>query len=152
MDKGCTTGGMSRHALCIIRIVLGVIFFMHGSQMVLGWFGGSGLAATVQAMSQMGLPTVLVYMLCFGEFLGGIALFFGVLTRLAALGIMVIMIGAVITVHWKNGFFINWYMTPGKGHGYEYNLALIAMSLSLLLGGSGCCSIDNLFCKKKEFV
>ncbi len=151
MDKSCTFGeSASKHSLTIIRVVLGVIFFMHGSQKVMGWFGGGGLAATVQGMTQMGLPAVLVYTVAFTEFLGGIALIFGLLTRLAAFGIMCVMIGAVVTVHWKNGFFLNFYMTPGIGHGYEYNLALIAMSLSLIFGGSGCCALDNFFCRKKE--
>lgn len=130
-------------------MVLGVIFFMHGGQKVMGWFGGQGLAATVQGMTGMGLPAVLVYIVAFTEFLGGIALFFGLLSRLAAFGVMCVMIGAVITVHWPNGFFLNFYMTPGVGHGYEYNLALIAMSLGVILGGGGGCAIDNLCCKKK---
>lgn len=153
MEKTCAVReGAAGFALTIVRIVLGIIFFMHGGQKVMGWFGGGGLAATVSGMTQMGLPAAIVYVVAFTEFLGGIALVFGILTRLAAFGILCVMVGAVVTVHWKNGFFINWYMTPGKGHGYEYNLALIAMSLSLILGGSGCCSIDGLCCRKKELA
>jgi putative oxidoreductase len=139
----------SGHALTVIRVVLGIIFIMHGSQKVLGLFGGLGLAGTVGAFVQMKMPAPLAYMVCFGELSGGIALVFGFLTRIAAAGIIIIMIGAVVTVHWANGFFLNWYMIPGHGHGYEYNLALIAMSISLILGGPGGCAIDNLFCKKK---
>lgn len=135
--------GHKRYALTIVRVVLGVIFLMHGGQKVLGWYGGLGLAGTVDAMTQMGLPTVVVYVDIFTEFLGGIALIFGLLSRLAAFGIMCMMIGAVVTVHWKNGFFINWFMVPNMGHGYEYNLALIAMSLSIIIGGGGGCAIDN---------
>lgn len=146
----CTVGkGSGEIALTVIRLVLGLIFFMHGGQKVMGWFGGGGLTATVQAMTGMGLPAVLVYLVAFGEFLGGIGLLTGTLTRVAAAGITIIMAGAIVTVHRKNGFFINWFMTPGKGHGFEYNLALIAMSLSLILGGGGRCAIDNLFCRKK---
>lgn len=140
--------GMKGSALTVVRVVLGIIFFMHGSQKVLGWWGGGGLAATVQGMTGMGLPAVLVHIVCFTEFLGGIALFFGLLTRLAALGILLVMVGAVVTVHGPNGFFINWFLKPGVGHGYEYNLALIAMSLSLILGGGGCWALDGLCCKK----
>ncbi len=103
--------------------------------------------ATVQAMSGMGLPIPLVYVVCFTEFLGGIALVFGILTRLAAFGIMCVMLGAIFTVHLKNGFFINWFLKPGVGHGFEYNLALVAMSLSLILGGPGCCAADNRCCR-----
>lgn len=146
----CKHNGFRCCALSLVRFVLGVIFFMHGSQKVLGWFGGGGLAATVQGMTQMGLPAVLVYIVSFTEFLGGIALIFGLLSRLAAFGVMCVMIGAVITVHWQNGFFLNWYMTPGKGHGFEYNLALIAMGLAVVIGGGGCLSIDGFFCRKKQ--
>lgn len=142
--RGCSTGGISQHALAIIRIVLGVIFFMHGAQKVLGWFGGGGLAGTVQIMSGMGLSTTIIYLVSFGELLGGIGLILGLLTRLAALGILIIMAGAVVTVHWKHGFFL-------QNQGYEYNFALIGMCVSLILGGSGCCALDRLFCRKQEF-
>lgn len=142
---GC---GMKKYALTIVRIVLGIIFLMHGGQKVLGWFGGAGLAGTVSGMTQMGLPAILVYIVAFTEFLGGAALILGLLSRLAAFGIMCVMVGAVVTVHLKNGFFINWYMTPNVGHGFEYNLALIAMSLGVIIGGPGGCALDNLWCKK----
>jgi putative oxidoreductase len=122
---------------------LGVIFFMHGSQKVLGWFGGGGLVETVKGFTGMGMPAVVAYLVCFGEFLGGIGLIVGCLSRVAALGILIIMIGAVATVHWKNGFFL-------QNQGYEYNLALIALALGVILGGPGCCAFDNLFCRKKE--
>lgn len=140
---------MERISLTVVRVVSGIIFFVHGAHKVLGLFGGGGLAATVQSMSQMGLPPAVVYLVCFTEFLGGIALILGVLTRVAATGIMIEMIVAIIMVHGKNGFFINWFMIPDKGHGYEYNLALIAMSLALVLSGGGVLALDNLCPKKK---
>ncbi len=151
MEKSCgIRGHVQPYALTVVRLVLGIIFLMHGSQKVLGLFGGGGLAATVQGMTQMGMPALLAYVVSFTEFLGGIALLFGLLTRLAALGIMIDMIGAIATVHGKNGFFINWFLKPGVGHGYEYNLALISMSLALILGGSGPLAVDNFCCNKKE--
>ncbi len=136
---------LGRCALTVVRVVLGIIFFMHGSQKVLGWFGGGGLAATVQSMTGMGLPAFLVYLVAFTEFLGGIGLLFGCLTRLAALGILGVMVGAVVTVHWSHGFFL-------QNQGYEYNLALIGMSLGLIFGGGGAYALDNLWCKKKEGI
>jgi putative oxidoreductase len=147
----CKSNGYRCCALSIVRFVLGVIFFMHGGQKVMGWFGGGGLSATVQAMSA-NLPVFLVYLVAFGEFLGGIALIVGFLSRLAAAGIGIIMIGAVVTVHWQNGFFLNWFLTPGKGHGFEYNLALIAMALAVVVGGSGCIALDGFWCRKKERI
>lgn len=136
----CKSNGYRCCALSLVRLVLGVIFFMHGGQKVMGWFGGQGLAATVQMMSA-NLPVILVYLVAFGEFLGGIALIVGFLSRFAAAGIFIIMAGAIATVHWKNGFF-----APG---GFEYPLALAAMALAVVLGGAGCLSIDSFFCRKK---
>lgn len=154
MGCGCGSNGScacawGKWALTLVRVVLGVIFFMHGAQKVLGWFGGGGLAATVDGMTKMGLPAAVVYAVCFGEFLGGIGLITGTLSRIAAAGVGIIMIGAVVTVHWKNGFFLNWYLTPDVGHGFEYNLALIAMSLAIVLGGPGRYAIDNRCCQSK---
>jgi putative oxidoreductase len=131
-------------SLFILRIVLGIIFFAHGAQKVLGWYGGHGLKGTVGFMASMGLPVPLAYLVCFFEFLGGIGLILGFLTRLAALAIAVVMVGAIATVHWKNGFFMNWELTPGKGHGFEANLAFLAMALAILLDGAGLLSIDAL--------
>ena len=131
-------------SLFIIRIVLGIIFFAHGAQKVLGWYGGHGLKGTVGFMASMGLPVPIAYMVCFFEFLGGIGLIVGFLTRLAALAIAVVMVGAIATVHWKQGFFINWELKPGKSHGIEANLAFLAMALALFLDGAGLLSIDRL--------
>ena len=137
----CKSAGHKCCALSIVRLVLGIIFFMHGAQKVLGWFGGQGLSATVQMMSA-NLPVILAYMVAFGELLGGIALIVGFLSRLAAAGIFIIMAGAVTTVHWKNGFF--------APQGFEYPFALAAMALSIVIGGGGCLALDRLFCKGKE--
>lgn len=131
-------------SLFTIRIVLGIIFFAHGAQKVLGWYGGHGLKGTVGFMASRGLPVPIAYMVCFFEFLGGIGLIVGFLTRLAALAIVVVMVGAIATVHWKNGFFMNWELAPGKGHGIEANLAFLAMALAILLDGAGLFSVDLL--------
>jgi putative oxidoreductase len=131
-------------SLFIIRIVLGIIFFAHGAQKVLGWYGGHGLKGTVGFMTSMGLPAPIAYLVCFFEFLGGIGLIVGFLARLAALAIAVVMFGAIATVHWKSGFFMNWELAPGKGHGIEANLAFLAMALAILLDGAGLFSIDAL--------
>jgi putative oxidoreductase len=138
----CKAAGHKCCALSIVRLVLGIIFFMHGSQKVMGWFGGPGLSGIVQMMTGMGMPAIVAYLVAFGEFLGGIGLIVGCLSRFAAAGIFIIMVGAIVTVHWKNGFF--------APQGFEYPLALAAMALSIVIGGGGCVAIDRLFCKKKE--
>jgi putative oxidoreductase len=131
-------------SLLILRVVLGIIFFAHGAQKVLGWFGGYGLKGTVGYMKSEGLPAPIAYMVCFIELLGGLGLIVGLLTRLAALGIAVVMVGAIATVHWKKGLFINWEMTPGKGHGFEANLGYLAMAVALILDGGGSLALDQL--------
>jgi putative oxidoreductase len=120
----------------ILRLALGVIFFAHGAQKVLGWFGGHGLAATVSGMGQMGIPAFLAYIASFTEFLGGLGLIFGVLARLSALGILINMVVAVLKVHLANGFFMNW-MGNQKGEGFEYHLLAMAIALMVLLAGPG---------------
>jgi putative oxidoreductase len=131
-------------AITVVRVVLGVIFFAHGSQKVLGWFGGYGLKGTTEYFVSTGLSRPLAYLVCFFEFLGGLGLFFGFLTRLAALAVGIVMVGAIARVHWRNGFFLNWEITPGKGHGLEANLAYLAMAIACLIAGGGALSLDGL--------
>jgi putative oxidoreductase len=131
-------------AIFVIRVVLGVIFFAHGAQKVLGWFGGHGLKGTTAYFASMGMPLPLAYVVCFVEFLSGIGLIVGFLARLCSLGVAAVMIGAMVTVHWQHGFFLNAELKPGKGHGIEYTLALLAMSVAILIAGAGAFSIDRV--------
>ena len=128
----------------MVRLGLGVIFFAHGAQKVFGWFGGRGLSATIAGFRQMNIPPAATVLAAFIECFGGLAVLVGFLTRPAALGLIAVMLVAIAKVHAAHGFFLNWSMTPGKGHGYELNLALIAMALALLIGGGGVLSIDRL--------
>ena len=128
----------------VVRLGLGVIFFAHGAQKVPGWFGGSGLKGTVGHMSQMGVPAPAAMAAAFVEFLGGIGMVLGFLVRPAALGIIVVMVVAIAKVHGRHGLFLNMGNVPGRGHGFEFNLALIAMALGILIGGAGVLSIDRL--------
>jgi putative oxidoreductase len=117
------------------------VFFAHGAQKVFGWFGGHGLKATIQAFQQyMKVPPAATALAAFIECFGGLALIVGVLARPSALGIIGVMLVAVAKVHWKNGFFMA--SQPGQGNGWEYNFALIAMALAVLIGGAGALSID----------
>ena len=68
---------------------------------------------------------------------------FGFLTRIAALGIIAIMVGAIAQVHWPNGFDIT-------KHGYEYNLAIITMCACLVLGGPGPIAVDRWFSLRRQ--
>src|ERR1700691_2373724 len=106
----------------IIRVVLGVVFFAHGAQMALGWFGGAGLRSTVRVFQQqLRIPAPLALLSVAAEFLGGLGLIVGLLSRIAALGIAAVMLVAVLTVHWKFGFFMNWYGDK-LGQGIKYHI------------------------------
>src|ERR1700719_4403035 len=96
-------------AATILRLVPGVIFFAHGAQKMLGWFGGYGFTGTMGFFTQqLHIPAVLAFLAICAEFLGGIGLVLGLLGRVAAFGILCDMLVAVWLVHFKFGFFINW--------------------------------------------
>ena len=128
----------------VVRVALGVVFFAHGAQKTFGWFGGHGLTATIGGVRQMNVPPAATALAAFTECFGGLALIIGLLARPAALGLILVMLVAIAKVHGKHGFFLNFAMTPGKGHGYDFNLALSALALSVLIGGAGVFSIDRL--------
>jgi putative oxidoreductase len=128
----------------VVRLGLGIVFFAHGAQKTFGWFGGHGLSATIGGFRQMNIPPAATVLAAFIECFGGLALILGLLARPVALALILVMLMAIVKVHGRNGFFLNFAMTPGKGHGYEFNLALIALALSILIGGAGALSIDRL--------
>ena len=128
----------------VVRLGLGIVFFAHGAQKTFGWFGGRGLSATVAGFRQMNIPPAAATLAALVECLGGLALIVGFLARPSALGLIAVMLVAIVKVHARHGFFINFAQTPGKGHGFEFNLALIVMALSILIGGAGALSIDRL--------
>ncbi len=136
--------GPARLGAVIVRLALGAIFIAHGAQKVLGWWGGLGFSGTIDAFAKQGMPPALTILVMIGEFFGGLGVFFGALTRIAALGPAIVMAGAIATVHWKNGFFMNWFNVPGRGHGFECHLAYLAMALSLVFTGAGPLSLDAL--------
>jgi len=137
-------GTSASWSLLVVRIALGIVFFAHGAQKTFGWFGGYGLSATIGGFRQMNIPPAATVLAAFTECFGGLAVIVGLLARPAAFGLILVMLVAIAKVHGKHGFFLNFAMTPGKGHGYELNLALIGMALSIVIGGAGALSIDRL--------
>ena len=133
-------------SLTILRLVLGVVFFAHGAQKMLGWFGGYGFHGTMGFFTHMGMPAAVAFLIICTEFFGGLGLIVGLLTRIAALGIGCEMIGAIFMVHLPNGFFMNWVGTQ-KGEGFEYHLLVIAVAATLLLRGAGAFSVDRALTK-----
>src|SRR5580700_9598291 len=104
-------------ATAILRLVLGIVFFAHGAQKMLGWFGGYGFSGTMNFFtSAMHIPAPLAFLAIMAEFLGGLGLIVGFLARIAAFGIAVNMAVAIFMVHIHNGLFMNWYGNQ-KGEG-----------------------------------
>lgn len=122
-----------------LRIPVGIIFAAHGAQKLFGWFGGYGLEGTGQWMDSIGLsPGYLMALLAGGtEFFGGLALIFGLLVRPASAALAFAMLIAIFSVHFQNGLFMS-------NNGYEFGLALVAASVSLLFSGAGRASVDRL--------
>jgi putative oxidoreductase len=128
-----------------LRIVLGVIFFAHGAQKVLGSFEGPGLANFTGAPAPFNFMRPSWFWMgaaAFSEFVGGILILLGLLTRVGAFFIACVMLTAIAGVHWPN-FFAN-------KRGFEYPLALFAIVLSLLISGGGSLSVDQAMGGKRR--
>lgn len=129
----------------MLRIPLGLIFMAHGSQKLLGLFGGKGLTATFSSFERdLGIPAIFTLLAIIAEFGGGFGILTGFLTRLSAAGISAVMLVAIYKIHWAHGFFLNMGCTPGHGHGIEYNIALLGIALYLMIAGGGRWCLDRL--------
>ena len=130
--------GLERLAVLILRLFLGFAFTMHGSQKLLGAFGGGGVSGVAGMMGKLGIePSLLwAWVVSITEFVGGVCLFFGFLTRFWAAGLVIDMAVAVVKVHLVNGFFV------GK-NGFELPLTFGVIALVILLTGPGSMSMDR---------
>ena len=129
----------------VLRVPAGIIFTAHGAQKLFGAFGGYGLEGTGKWMASIGLEPGYLMALGAGsaEFFGGIALLLGLLTRPAAAVLAFTMLVAIFAVHAGNGLFMS-------NNGYEFGLALLAISGSLGITGGGAYSIDRLLVRVPE--
>ena len=134
--------------LTVIRLIMGIVFFAHGAQKALGWFGGPGFSGMMAGFEHQGIPPIFAFLAICAEFLGGLGLIVGLLGRIAAFGIMCNMVVAIATVHLHNGLFMNWTGTK-TGEGFEYHLLALAMGLTVLVRGSGPLSIDHFLTKHR---
>lgn len=130
-------------AALIARVTLGLVILPHGLQKLLGIFGGYGFSATVGAFTGMGIPTPVAVLVILAESFGALFLILGLISRLSALGIGLVMLGAVFTVHTQFGFFMNWYGTAA-GEGFEYHLLALGLALIVLVRGGGKWSLDGV--------
>jgi len=132
-------------SLLLLRVALGIVFVAHGGQKLFGLWGGAGLEATMHTFERnMGIPSFLTLMVGVAEFFGGLAVFAGLVTRFASGALAGVMVGAIFLAHLKHGFFINWELLRGKGHGIEFDVTLLAVALALVLSGPGRISLDRL--------
>jgi putative oxidoreductase len=127
----------------VLRTALGVIFIAHGLPKLLPLWGG-GPSTTAAYFSSLALPTPYALALMVGvlEVGGGALLIVGYQALWVALAFLVHQAVAVWKVHLAHGFFLNWSLTPGLGHGYEFNRLIVAGLLCLALSGAGALSID----------
>ncbi|MGH9379689.1 MAG: DoxX family protein [Thermoanaerobaculia bacterium] len=126
----------------IASLTLGIVFFPHGAQKMLGWFGGPGFAGEMELLTGIGIPAFFAFLVILGEFFGALGLIVGFLSRAAAAGIAVIMAGAVFIAHLQHGFFMNWSgQQPGEG--FEYHLLALALCAVVMIRGSGAGSVDR---------
>ncbi|MGZ4815620.1 MAG: DoxX family protein [Terriglobales bacterium] len=118
--------------LLALRVVLGVIMIGHGYGKVFG-----GLHKHAQFVASLGMPGWLGYVSAAAEFLGGILLVIGLITRIAAIAVCINMLVAIFKVHLHNGLL-------GQG-GYQFPLALAAMAFAIIFMGAGPISLDWVF-------
>lgn len=133
------------YAALALRIPAAIIFIAHGAQKLFGAFGGYGLEGTGQWMASIGLEPGYQMALLAGsaEFFGGIALLIGLLVRPTALMLSITMVVAIFSVHFANGLFMT-------NNGYEFALALLAISVSLMFSGAGKVALDNVLLERLD--
>lgn len=132
----------------ILRFTLGLVMFPHGAQKLLGWYGGFGFSGTMDFFTgTMHLPWLIALLVIIAESFGSVALLAGLLTRFTAASLAVIMMGAIVTTHLPNGFFMNWFGKQ-QGEGYEYHLLVIGIGLALLVTGAGTWSVDKVIAER----
>jgi putative oxidoreductase len=132
--------------LTILRLAAGIMILPHGLQKTFGWFGGAGFSAQMAGFERGHIPAVFAFLAIMAEFLGGIGLILGALTRIAAFGLAVNMLVGVYLLNWANGFFMNWTGLQ-KGEGFEFHLLVVAIALVLMAKGGGAASVDQAIAK-----
>jgi putative oxidoreductase len=138
--------------LTLARVALALVFLGHGTQKVFGWFGGLGFDGTLEMFERtMGIPPALTVMAMTAEVLGGLGLLVGLLARVAAGGVLVVMIVAPFANGLYVRFFMNW-TGRNPGEGFEYHLLAIALILTILVHGAGAASLDRVIAARDASV
>jgi putative oxidoreductase len=133
----------------VARVALSLILVPHGAQHALGWFGGYGFSGTLAWMTgTLGFPAALAALGIVTELLAPIALLLGVGGRLAA-GLLFVHMAFAASIHFKHGFFMNWFGALRTGEeGFEYHLLAMALAAVVVLAGSGALSVDRKLARR----
>ena len=144
---------MELYGPAVLRLAAGAVFMAHGAQKLFGIWGGGGPAGTAAFFEQLGFSPAYPLALIVGvvELIGGLMLVIGAFTLAASLVLIVNMAAAAWTAHLASGFFINWALTPGRGHGYEFHLLMIGALAALMFTGAGAFSIDRRRARAAEY-
>ena len=130
-------------AATIARLTVGLIILPHGIQKVFGLYGGEGFSGTMKRFTkEMGFPSIIAFLIISIEFFGAVFLILGFASRIMALGVIVLMIGAILVSHRQYGYFLNWHNTK-EGEGMQFNLLMIGTCIVVMILGSGKIGLDN---------
>lgn len=134
--------------LALLRVTLGLVMFPHAAQKMFGWFGGYGIEGTMGFLTgNVGLPALVAAAVIAFEFAGSLSLLSGLASRAGAAMIATVMVGAVVTTHLQNGFFMNWGGAQA-GEGFEYHLLALAIAAVVMVKGSGALSVDRMLTRR----
>lgn len=135
----------------IIRLTLGIVILPHGAQKALGMFGGFGFEGTMGFFTNVvHLPYAIGLIVIATEFIGSISIILGFATRVWSSLMICVFIGIIYTTHWGAGFFMDWFGQNPKpnNEGFEFDLLVLGMSISLVRSGAGSYSIDRLIARQ----
>ena len=143
---------MESYGPAVLRLTVGVMFVAHGMQKLFAMWGGGGLRGTAAYFGELGLAPAFPLAVLAGvtEFAGGIMLIAGLFTRSAAAALAAVMAVALWAAHVPHGFFINWALIPGQGHGVEFHLVALGALACLVLTGAGALSVDHARARSAE--
>lgn len=132
---------MSLIAVLPVRLAAGLVFFLHGSQRLFGWFGGEGLSGATVLAKRIGFspPDIWGIVIALVQFGAGVFILAGLWVRFWASAAGFVLMIEILRVHWDRGFL----------GGYEYHFALFCMCITLALAGSGKFSLEGLISSRK---
>jgi putative oxidoreductase len=148
LDRIFATAPSTRNL--VLRLLLAAVIFPHGAQKLLGWFGGYGFTGTMGYFTgTVHVPYLVGLIVIVAESFGALAIAAGLFTRAAALAIAASMIGAALSVHAANGWFMNWFATmPAGTEGIEYFLPVLGLAGVLAVEGAGRASADAYIARR----